>query len=255
MAYITATFTRLEQNADGTATMVFTHTGNAGEPPVEQRVPVNTSVMPTADWSRGQAMAKQATLNTNRSFYTGALAAVGTVLDTTTPLPTPPAPVAFGSFMAASVAFTPGPTPQDVFTILGSATKRVEVSRIAITTVQTTAGMNAWSLVKRSTANTGGTSAIVTAVPTDDSYPAATAVVRQYTANPTLGTTLGNLWTGRVGSPVPNSAVLGPIERVLFEGDVRVTLTGVTDVLAWNFGGVVLPAGLSVQASVWWNES
>lgn len=253
MAYTIVSFPRIDKNADGTCTMVFVHTGDAGEKPVEQFVPVNTSVMPTADWSRGLAMERKAILNTNLSFYAGAQAALGTQLDTTTPLPTPAAST-FGSFKAASAPFTPGATPQDVFSITGSATRIVRVTRMAITTVQTTAGMNAWALAKRATANSAGTSATVARVPDDDSYPAATATVLQYTANPTLGTLIGNVWSGRVASPAPASAPAGSFE-VVVNGNGIATLTGITDVLAWNLGGIALPAGLSVQASVYWTEN
>jgi hypothetical protein len=156
--------------------------------------------------------------------------------------------------MAASAPFTPGATPQDVVTVTGSATRRVTITRLTLSTVQTTAGMNAWQLVKRSTANTGGTSATVPAIPLDDSYPAATAVVRSYTANPTAGTLLGALWSGRVAAPAPATALAGSDKDLLFNGG-PVVLTGTTDVLAWNLNGVGLPPGLSVQASVWWSES
>lgn len=253
MSYTTATFNRLDKNQDGTTAMVFRYTGNAGELAVEYSYIVNTAVMPSADYARGLAMDRLAILNTNLSFYAGALASVGTVLDTTTPLPTPPADVVFGAFKASSAPFTPGATPQDVFAITGSATKRVIVLRMSIATVQTSAGMNAWGLVKRSTANSGGTSALVAAVPIDDIYPAATATVRQYTANPTAGTLIGSVWSGRVTSPAPATAA-GDFEKVIFDDRQPIVLTGITDVLAWNLGGVALPAGLSVQASVWWTE-
>lgn len=253
MAYTTATFARLDKNADGTATMIFVYTG-AGEKSVERAVPVNTAVMPTADWSRGIAMEHLAILNTNQSFFAGAQSAVGTVLDTTTPLPAPAATV-FGSYRAASAPFTPGATPQDVFTITGSATRSVRVTGSGIYTVQTTAGINAWLLNRRSTANSGGTSAPVTAVADDPSYPAATATVRQYTANPTTaGTLVGSPWSGRIVSPAPASvaSVIGKELDSLSRKPI--TLTGIGDVLAWNFNGAALPAALSVQAWVSWDE-
>lgn len=255
MSFTTATFTRLETNADGRPVIVLTYTGNAGEQPVVVAYPQDLSTMPTADYMRSLAMQRLAILNNNRNFVTGAQAAIGTVLDTTTPLPTDPAST-FGQFWAASAPFTPGATPQDVFTITGSATRLVQVLRMSLVTVQTTAGMNAWSLVKRSTANTLGTSAAVTRVPTDKAYPAATATVLQYTANPTVGTLIGAIWSGRVTSPVPASAV-GDFEKCVVAANrgVLATLSGIADVLAWNFGGVALPAGLSVQAVVSWTEN
>ena len=253
MSYTVATFTRIEKNANGTNSLVLTYTGNAGEPPVEIPYPFDNPSGVTADYMRGIAMSRIAALNANLTFYSGALPNVGTTLDTTTPLPNVST---FGAFSAASAAFTPGATPQDVFTITGSATRRVTVTKMSITTVQTSAGMNAWSLVKRSTANTGGTSAAVTRVPFDDAYPAATATVLQYTANPTAGTLIGNVWSGRVASPVPASAPTGDFEKTVLNGGLGqpVILTGTTDVLAWNFGGAALPSGLSVQACVWWTE-
>lgn len=257
--YTTATFARLDRNANGTASIVLLYTGDSGENPVEDAYPINANVMPTADYMRGLAMARLSTLNNNRNFIAGALAAVGTILDTTTPLP-PPTPLVstFGAYMAASAPFTPGAAPTDVFSITGSATKTIQVICMGLTAVQTTAGMGAWSMVKRSTANSGGTSALVPGVPTDDAHPAATATVRQYTANPTLGSLIGSVWSGRIAAPAPASAPAGDFERrVLFvESRMRtVTLSGISDVLAWNFGGVALPAGLSLQATVWWEES
>lgn len=253
MAYVTATFDRLERNADGRPVLVFVYTGDAGELPIEQPYPIDASTPPTLNYMRGLAMQRLEILNNSLDFIALVTPSIGIVLDTTTPLPTPPAPT-FGAFMAASAPFTPGTTPQDVFTITGSATRTIEVWRMAIVTVQTAAGTNAWALVKRSTANTGGTSALVPGVPTNDTFPAATATVRQYTANPTAGNLVGAAWTGRVAAPVPSSALAGPFDRVVDLVPRSVTLTGTADVLAWNFGGVALPAGLSVQASVWWTE-
>lgn len=254
MAYTAATFTRIFQNANGSASLVLTYTGTAGEPAVEYVYPFDNPTGVTADYMRAIAMRQIAALNANRNFIAGAGPNVGTVLDTTTPLPAGAAST-FGEFSAASAPFTPGATPQDVFTITGSASKIVNVTRLAIATVQTSAGMNAWQLVKRSTANSSGTSAAVLRVPKDKGYPAATATVLQYTANPTLGTLVGSLWSGRVTSPAPATAT-GDYEKTIAQNGLPIArLVGVADVLAWNLNGVALPTGLSVQATVWWTEN
>jgi hypothetical protein len=253
MSYTTATLARLDQNSNGTATLVFRYTGDAGEPPIDYGYPVDPIVMPTMDWARGLAMQRLQALNNGKSFVLGTLPLIGTVFDTTTPLPQPPASV-FGSYRAASAPFTPGATPQDVFTITGSATRSVRVTGMGIASVQTTAGINAWLLNKRSTANSGGTSAAVTRVPVDSAHPAATATVLQYTANPTAGNLIGSVWSGRVVSPAPAS-VASYVGRDLDFTRQAITLTGVNDVLAWNLNGIVLPTGLSVQAWVSWDES
>lgn len=255
MSYNAAVLDRIDKNGDGTGTIVLRYTGNAGEEIRFSFHPINAIVMPSADYVRGLAMERMNFLNTNRSFLIGSDPFVGTTLDTTTPLP-PIVPPTFGLYGAATASFTPGATPQDVFTITGSATKTVRVMSIGLSSVQTTAGMNAWQLLKRSAANSGGTSALVTGVPMDDSYPAATATVRQYTANPTPGASIGPLWSGRIVSPAPASATLDQVEKII--GDLRsamVLLSGITDVLAWNFNGAALPTGLSVQAWVWWTET
>lgn len=157
--------------------------------------------------------------------------------------------------MAASLPFTPGATPQDVFTLTGSATRNVSIIGAGISTQQTTAGVNAWNLLRRSTANSGGTSAAVAAVANDRTLPAATATVLQYTANPTAGTLVGRLWSGRVSSPAPGTSGVGNVNVTLELGSSGTKLAGVTDVLAFNFNGAALPAGLSVTAWFAWMES
>lgn len=253
MSYDAATFDKLEPNDDGTWTMVFKYTGSAGEPVRFSRHAVNTAVMPDANYARALAMERIAVLNVNRSFGLGAAPNVSQPIDVTTPLPVPVAPI-YASYRAASAPFAPGATPQDVFTISGSATRTVRVTEMGIYTVQTTAGINAWLLNRRSAANTGGTSAVVAAVPNDDAYLAATAVVRQYTVNPVAGALLGSPWSGRIVSPAPASlpSMLG--KEIVF-GRAAIILSGASDVLSWNLGGIVLPAGLSVQAYVSWEES
>lgn len=254
MAYNQARFTRLETTSDHSVRMIFTYTGNAGETPVEFVYPFEATVMPSADMMRGLAMARLTTLNNTLNFITGATPFIDTVLDTTTPLPSPAAST-FGAFVAASAPFTPGATPQDVFTITGSATRVVRVIRMGLSALQTTAGMNSWQIIKRSSANTSGTSASVAKVPIDDAYPAATATVLQYTVNPTAGTAIGAIWSGRVAAPAPATAV-GNTEKIIELSSMGqlATLTGTTDVLAWNFNGAALPAGLSITPWVVWTE-
>lgn len=254
MSYTTATFTRIEKNSNGSNSLILTYTGNAGEPDVVIPYPFDNPTGVTADYMRALAMARIAALNANLNFFAGALPNVGTTLDTTTPLPTPTAST-FGLFAAASAPFTPGATPQDVFTITGSATRTVRILRMGLSSVQTTAGMNAWQVVKRATANTSGTSAGVTIVKSDKAFPTATATVLQYTANPTAGTLIGNLWSGRIAAPAPATAV-GNTEKIV-EGAALgslAVLSGIADVLAWNFNGVALPTGLSITPWVIWTE-
>lgn len=167
-------------------------------------------------------------------------------------------PAQKASYLAYSTAFTPGATPADVFTLTGSATKIVRVLRMFLATIQTTAGVNGWNIVKRSTANTGGTSAVVASIRSDQNDPAATATALQYTANPTAGSVVGGAWSGYVNSPAVTTAGIGGTLGVFVDFPdslgKAITLRATSDVLSWNFAGVALPAGLIVRAGVLWTE-
>ena len=161
------------------------------------------------------------------------------------------------TYTAASAAFTPGATPDDVFTITGSATKIIYVVRMGISCTQTTAGLNSWFIRKRSTANSGGTSAAVAAVSHDGSNAAASATVLQYTADPTLGTPIGDVWSGWINSPVVTTASIGEQGVVVPfwvpQGE-PIILRGTGSVLSWCFNNAALPAGLSLHCYVTWYE-
>lgn len=162
------------------------------------------------------------------------------------------------TYRCCSSAFTPGATPDDVFTITGSATKTIKVVRMGLASTQTTAGLNVWFIRKRSTANSGGTSTTPTIVASDSSMPADTAVVRQYTADPTLGTLVGDVFIGKIDSPgitTTGTGILGGLV-VDFVGTSGspIVLRGTGEVLSWNFNNAALPAGLSVTAWIEWLE-
>lgn len=165
----------------------------------------------------------------------------------------------YPTYAATSTAFTPGATPEDVFTLTGSATTHIYVLHMSISTIQTTAGTNAWFIAKRSTANSGGTAATPTIVPLTSTNGAATAVARQYTANPTAGTLVGYNWGSWINSPAIATAGIGGSQittAIQLETELgqAVHLADATEVIAFNFKGAALPAGLSVIAHVEWIE-
>lgn len=162
------------------------------------------------------------------------------------------------SYGATSTAFTPGATPQDVFTLTGSSTSNVYITKIKISNIQTAEGVNAWYLAKRSTANSGGTSATPTIVPFNSQNPSPSAVARQYTANPSLGTLVGYIWGGYVYAPTVSTASARGLQGVEIDFEDMfnqpITLLNENEVLAINFKGAALPAGLSVIAQITWYE-
>jgi hypothetical protein len=110
----------------------------------------------------------------------------------------------------------------DIFTITGSATKVVRVVRTRITGTQSTQGWQDVLLIKRSSANSAGTSTTQTAVPNDSADAAASAVVRAYTANPTLGAVVGTMKSQQLFVPIQAPGGAGA--------------AGAVDYLEWTFG-------------------
>jgi hypothetical protein len=155
---------------------------------------------------------------------------------------------------SATSEFVMANTPTDVFTITGSASKTVTIRKIIITGTQTTATNRSVFILKRSTANTGGTSTTLTAVPHDNQNVAATAVVRSYTANPTLGTLVGNMYSEKLF--IPTTTTIGnksTIEIVNSDDIQDFTLRGINEVLSVNFNSVT-SAGNSMNMTIVWSE-
>lgn len=81
---------------------------------------------------------------------------------------------------------------QDVIVLPGSATKTVQLTKLTIGGTVSTAVTIPVLLLKRSTANAGGTSAALTIIPLDSLDAAATAAPVSYSVNSTTtGTSLG----------------------------------------------------------------
>lgn len=144
----------------------------------------------------------------------------------------------------------------DVFTIYGSATAGVYITKIEVSGFQTTAALARLALIKRSTLDTGGTPVALSAIPHDASDPASSVVVNTYTANPAvLGAVVGNidvayviipLATGATGSGYPYTFNFGERAKVVF-------LNGVNQGLALNLNAVTF-AGCTLAIRVEWYE-
>ena len=147
-------------------------------------------------------------------------------------------------------------TATDIFTLTGSATKTIRITKVSFNAIETTAAQIAVVLLRRSTANTLGTSTAQTATSYDSTNAAATATVLAYTANPTTGTLVGNLFTQRVF--VPGAATASDAQGLQLSfgdfGQQGVVLRGITQVFAINLVGVTVVGG-SANATIEWNES
>lgn len=162
------------------------------------------------------------------------------------------------TYSAAINAHAPAATPTDWFTIQGSATKTIRITRITIAARATAANQYRMSLIKYSVYLTGGTAAAVTIVPHDSANAAATAVVNTWASGlPTPGTAVGkiaddSLPVGVLGTPTFNN------EYVLYDFGIRnsqaIVLRGTAQYLAINSGGAALPSGFVADVRIEFTE-
>lgn len=141
----------------------------------------------------------------------------------------------------------------DLFTITGSSTKTIRVTYLEFSGVQTTAGDVDVVVLKRSTANTGGTSTNPTAVPHDSSSAAATATLNAYTANPTTGTLVGNI---RAAKLFVATATADSDNLALEYGkrpEQALVLRGTSQVLAINLNSTTVTGG-AFDLNISWTE-
>lgn len=157
------------------------------------------------------------------------------------------------TYSAAVVGLVPGATPQDIFTLTGSATRTIRINRVTVTATQTTASQVNVLLLRRSTANTAGTSTALTSVSHDSTNTAATATGLAYTVNPTAGTLVGNIRARKVfvGTTTGNSDEMSSDFGT--RNDQAIVLRGTSQVFAVNLNGIAV-AGGSFNIIVEWTE-
>lgn len=147
------------------------------------------------------------------------------------------------TYSSSTTGLATGLLATDIFTITGSGTKTIKIKKIRITANRSGSTTTDIFLVKRSTANSGGTSTAETMISHDSGDAAATAVIRSYTVNPTLGTTVGTL---RVQKQFINVAATGTTDVINWEfgqdTSKPIVLNGTSQVLAVNLGGVTITA-------------
>jgi len=140
----------------------------------------------------------------------------------------------------------------DIAVIPGNASNTVLLTRITLTCTQTTAGQISVELIKRSTADTGGTSAGFTEVPDDSNYAAASSALLSYTGTgPTVGTAVGDLDNAQIGCMAPGTAASNDI--YFFKPSKPIVLRGVAQEVAINLGGAL--TGGNVTVTFEWMET
>jgi hypothetical protein len=168
------------------------------------------------------------------------------------------------TYSASSASLVPATTtPSDIFTITGSATKTIRVTRVSVSATQTTvAALIDVLLILRSAANTGGTSTSPTIASHDSQNAAATATIRQYTANPSaLGASAGTVRSTKMTctTNAPGNAQ-GAVTTIPIVWDFgnrpgqAIVLRGTAQVLAVNLNSVTLGSAGSFDISMEWTE-
>lgn len=147
----------------------------------------------------------------------------------------------------------PAVSATDIFQLIGSASTTVEITKIIISGVQTTGGMIDLYIIKRSTANTSGTSSGSTMVPMISTDAAATAVGAIYTANPTTGTPVGNIYIESLPLSAANGITNNIVSIDFGERGKPVILSGVAQAIAINLNGVTVTGG-SLKITVEFTE-
>lgn len=154
------------------------------------------------------------------------------------------------TYSVSIIGLVPAASPTDVFTITGSASEVVRITRVEVTGVATTAGTVDLVLLKRSTANTLGTSTNPTKVAHDSADSASTATVNAYTVNPTTGTLVGNFRAGKLFLALATALSDKFVQEWGIRPSKAIVLRGIAEVFAINLNGVTAPAGTALDISI-----
>jgi hypothetical protein len=141
----------------------------------------------------------------------------------------------------------------DIAVLAGNATNTVLVNRVQVTCTQTTAGIVTLKLIRRSTADSSGTSSSMTIGKDDTNFSAAgTAAPLVYTANPTTGTTDSTIDTVSFGCMASGSAT--PNDIYIYRPLKPLVLRGTSQQLAVNLNGATVSGG-SFNVTFNWEET
>lgn len=167
------------------------------------------------------------------------------------------------TYHAVGVAIAIGTAPTDVSCITGSATKTIRLKKVRLSgTAGTAINISAY-LTKHIVANTGGTPATGTALPTaypmDSTNPTVTATLQAYTANPTIAdaaSTVINAAT--LFLPVTSTATgQGAVVFDWAEGGIALQgpiLRGIAQQVCVNLNGVTAPSSGLLNVQWVWTE-
>ncbi len=158
------------------------------------------------------------------------------------------------TFRYTAIDITPVATATDVLVLKGSASKVIRLTKVTVMGSATASAIYDAYLVKRTAANTGGTSTNPSATTADSSDPAQSGTVVLYSANPSAlgtGTTMeaAKIYLG-------TAAITSPQVNFIWgnRNDKAPMLRGTSESLAINFNGAAVPTGASMYLTLEWTE-
>jgi|SRR5581483_2350353 len=162
------------------------------------------------------------------------------------------------TYTYAISATAPYATPQDWIVVRGSATKTIKIVRIEISGAATAATEVLFTFKKHTVANTGGTSTTPTPMQHDSNDAAASATVLLYSVAPTIDAS-ATIWkTVRMTLAVAPAATTVNPDRYVYNVGADpfepLTLHGVAQEFAMNFGGSAVPSGGVYDVAIVWTE-
>lgn len=203
------------------------HNGNAA---AANRVPILPGIAQTS-YSGGTA----ATAGNNSALNVGT---DGLLWTAALPAIRPASYTASSKFAASSTT--------DNACLPGNASNTVLLTELRVSGVQTTAGILNAEIIKRSTADTAGTSASMTVVPDDSNYAAGSSAPLSYTGTgPTVGTAVGDIDNAEIGFMAAGTAAPNDI----YVGNFRmkpIVLRGTAQEACVNLGGAVTGGTMTV---------
>lgn len=157
------------------------------------------------------------------------------------------------AYRASTPVFTTAASATDIFNFKGSGTKTIYIRKIVWKQANATGASHHVYLLKRSTANTGGTSSALTAVPLDSNFPSATASGVYYTANASsLGTSVGTIAHKFIRITYDLSLSLTLFDAT--KGGSPIVLRGTGESISVNYNGVTDAIGTSAAVDIEWSE-
>lgn len=166
------------------------------------------------------------------------------------------------TYGATAVGLVTAASATDVYCVTGSASRVIRIQRLRISGSAGTLVNVPVTVVKRATANTGGTLATSTALPVpyalDSTNPAATATTQSWTANPTLTDSTPGILASGVGVFVTTGTSAGN-GGLLFDWESRnfmeaITLRGVAQQMCVNFNATTVSSGV-ININAAWTEA